>query len=515
MLRRLAGFLPSLGMGALLLLPGEMRAQDDRATAVREAERLRNARDFTGALRVLHAHLGQEPNDGYAIRLLAQTLYWAGERDSARAAYERALTLHPQDHQLGLDYGRMLVETLRYGRAREVLTPLTTNPSASARAATLLGTASYWQGNYTGAVRWFRRALEADSAAADARRQWREIAAATAPWIRLGATGLHDDQPLDRLGPGLETGVFLTPLWWASLRGETAWFGLGDGVTRPILTAAGALGGYLPALRLQLEAAGGPLRRSYDPARSEWTGRLAARLRLPAHISLGVRAERRPYLYTTASVELPDPVMERELAATLGLDHRGWLGEASYERRRFPDANTITVASAWLLAPLVNRDGVAFRIGYAVSAQDAEQTRFVVADTTQPLPGIPGTSIEGRYAPYHTPHNLVAHSVAAALGLWSAGGTALHVGGSWAFHARDDAPGFTATGFPPTATLGFSPRTLNPWQARVALEQRLAPGLTLHAGAERMHTVFYTATSGGIQLVYRFSAAAGRRVDRF
>jgi Tfp pilus assembly protein PilF len=482
---------------------------------VREALRLRNQGDFAPAARLLEARIAREPADADARRLLAQTLYWLGERDSARATYEEALSRHPDDIELRLEYGRMLVETRHDRRAREVLVPVAAEPAGAAGAETLLGTSAYWSGDYTRAAGHFRRAVQADSSAQEARRQWREIAAVTAPWIRVGSAGRHDDQPLDRVNPELEAGLFLSPLWSIRARGEAAWYRPDPDPRRSVLTAAATASGYIPSLRLDAEASGGIVRRRVPTASATGIGSLALRLRLPGHVSLRARGERKPYFFTRAS--LTTEVMVNEGAVTLALQHpAGWLGEGSYIRQRFSDRNSIESAYAWLLAPIARSRAVTLQAGYAINAQHARESRFVLADTAQTVPpGHPLFDLGGAYVPYYTPDHLLAHSALAALELRTGAGGRFRIDATRALHARDDAPVFQVTGAPPAVVASTIRRAFTPWQVRGGLEQRVAPGLTLSVSGEHARTVFYSTSGGSVSLMYRFAAAAVRKVDRF
>lgn len=503
------------GSGAGALAAQEAAPAGQVPDPVREALRLRNQGDLAQAARLLEARIAREPADAEAFRLLAQTLYWLGERDSARATYEEALTRHPDDTRLRLEYGRMLVETRHDRRAREVLVPAAAVPAGAAGAETLLGTAAYWSGDYTRAAAHFRRALRADSSAHEARRQWREIAAVTAPWIRFGSAGRHDDQPLDRIAPELEAGLFLTPLWSIRARGEAAWYRPDPDPRRSVLTAAVTTSGYIPALRVEAEASGGIVRRSVPASSGAGIGSLALRFRLPGHVSLGARGERKPYLFTRAS--LTTDVMIDEGAVTLALQHpAGWLGEGAYLRQRFSDRNTLESAYAWLLAPIARGGAVTFQAGYAIGAQHARESRFVLADTAQAVPpGHPLFDLSGAYVPYYTPDHLLTHSALAALDVRTGSGGRFRIDASYAFRARDDAPMFQVTGAPPTVAAATFRRAFTPWQVRGGLEQGVASGLTLYLNGEHSRTVFYSTSGGSVSLMYRFASAAVRKVDRF
>ena len=500
----------------LLLIGGaQTQAASGQASPVDPVEaaiELRNGGDLAGAVRLLRLRLTQNPSDSRALRLLAQTLYWLKDLDQARAVYDTAIRRRGDDIDLRLEYARMLAETRKNGAARSLLEPLLDHPAAAARAHTLLGTLDYWDGRLTAATSHFRAALTADSSEVDARRQWREIAMITAPWGGTGVEAAHDDQTLDRIAPTLQAGVFITPLVSVAVRARSDWYGSGDSLSRSVQSGEVSLKGYAPGLRLDTELSGGLLYRSFGDPGGEWTGRVQGRIRLPGHLSIGARAERRPYFQTLASLSIP--VRVRELTAFAVLDHpSGWLAEAALGRLRYPDGNTQASGYAWLLAPVLRRPAWSLALGYAVSAQDTRESRFV---PTLPHPsGTPGSGPSGRYVPYYTPDEVVIHSLIGNFTIQSGRRTTISGNGAWSFSAHEQATTFTTSGPPPVVQPGSFRRAFSPWNAKLGIGQDLGKGWSLRGEAEHQETAFYSGSAGSIGLWYRFSAAAGRRVDRF
>ncbi len=503
---------------AALAAVGAVGAQVPVRDTIAEARRLHDAGSLAAVERLLRPYLKNHPDNGAAARLLAQTLYWLKRPAEARGIYEAALSRHPEDVTLRLDYGRMLVETNDRTRARELLAPLSGSPESRGRAEAMLGTLSYWDGDFTTAARVFGDALRADSSQREARRQLGEILTLTAPWIRTAAELRHDDQSLDRIGGDAETGWYATPLLALSARVRPMQFRLGDTVTRTLTVAEAGFSDFAPGARLETQVTAGVLQRSYGSS-SDWVGRLALGFRLPQHFTLRVRAEREPYLYTLAS--LSTPVMTQTLAATLDLNGpRGWLGQATAQSERYPDANAVSTRYAWLLAPLMEGPDGELQVGYSVSAQNANESRFELTRPSQPYaPGDPRYSTLGVYAPYYTPTNLFAQSVLAAVALRPAAGVELRASGAYGVRATDDAPGFqvVSVASPPSATVErtFHQRVYTPWNVRGSLAATLSEGWRLDVTGEYAHTAFYTSVTTSVQFTYRFVAAAKRRAERY
>lgn len=515
MFRPLLGQVRFLIMIAAAALPQVVAGQESPADPVRAAVELRNAGDLAGAVRLLRSRLSEEPNDAQAIRLLAQTLYWLKQFDLARSVYDKALTRHRDNVEIRLEYARMLVEIGDGRGARVLLAPLADIPAVAARALTLIGTLDYWEGRLTAAASRFRAALKADSTSSEARRQWSEIATITAPWVGIGFEAAHDDQPLNRVAPSLDVGVFLTPLWSLEADGRSDSYRSGDSLSRSVQAGEVSLRGYTPGLRLETEFSGGVIHRSFGPSGGDWTARLQGRFRLPGHFTIGGRAERKPYFHATASLTIP--VIVREFTALVGLnDPAGWLGEAALGRLRYPDGNTLISGYAWLLGPVMRRRRTTLSVGYAFSAQDARESRFVLANPSQlAQPGSPGFDLAGRYVPYYTPDNVIAHSVIGSMTLRPGRGTTISGNGAWAISAHERVTVFTHSGAPPTVQAGTFRRTFTPWSARLVIAQDFARGWSVRAHAEHNRTAFYAASAGAIAMLYRFSSAAARRVDRF
>ena len=69
-------FAACCSIGAIAVRPTHAMAQVTQSSAVAEAMSRRDSGDFKGAVAVLQAHLASYPEDGDALRLLAETLYW-------------------------------------------------------------------------------------------------------------------------------------------------------------------------------------------------------------------------------------------------------------------------------------------------------------------------------------------------------------------------------------------------------------------------------------------------------
>lgn len=486
--------------------------------AVAQASRLRDLGDLSGAVRLLRAHLTEHPGDGDAARLLAQTLYWLKDTPAAIATYNAALSRNPHDTAAMLDYGRLLVETRRDASALRILLPLRNAESSRARAANLLAMLAYWQGNLTEAEKNFRLAVESDSLQHDARRQLGEILTASAPWLSVTTHGFRDDQPVDRLGIAVEMGRFLNPLVSISTRFDPVQYRTDEVGTVRTVGAEAELSHYAPSPRIETRVTAGFITRDFATTTTDWVGRLRFRVRFPGHTFAEVSGERAPYLNTSSS--LVTPVMVKSVTAVAGLDHpRGWLGQAAVQLERYADSNSQRNAYIWLLAPIARSGRTELNLGYSLSFQDTDTTRFVLAVPVQRIPPAdPAYRTDGRYVPYYTPENIRSHSVVASAALRPSASASIRLNGAYGVRARQDLPVFRpVAGAVPGGSgirLEFGRHSFSPWNARLTFENGLSRDFSILTHADHMKTAFYSASTVGFRLNYRFTSAALRRVSR-
>jgi len=496
---RLIRALVAAGAACITLTPTASSAQEPApASAVVEAAQLRDSSRFAEAIAVLRKHRELQPDDGDAIRMLAQTLYWIKDVRGARALYDSGLVLHPADTALRLQYARTLMETGSPSTAKEILAPLVGTSPSHPQATELLGTMAYWEGDLTSARRYFQQALTADTSLADARRQLDEIRSLGATWIRTVAFGSSDDQPVRGVGGEVESGYYIDPLWTVIARARAALLG-GDGFTNPnssstdltIFAGTVGLNGFVPSSRVNISVQGGVFNRSI-PAKLDWTGKAELGAKVGSFVKVGVRAERAPYLYTEAS--LRTHVVTNTGGVALDIDGNGWLGQAAYDFQKFPDDNSGSTVYAWAMAPLVRTAGATLQAGYSASYQDTQQLRFArnAADPT------------GHYEPYYTPQNTLIHSAIGAFTASGANGFVTRLGASYGFHATEDAPVF---GIAPGGSffLDTFNRSFHPWTARASVEKTLASRSVLIARLDHAKTAFYHVTNAAVELTWRLA----------
>ena len=487
-----------------------------RVDTIAEARRLRDANDFAGAAMLMRSYIASHPDDSGSARFAALMSYWSKDQTTANSVYAQAISNHPGDADLRLEYGRFLVETGNTNRARVILRPFVAADSVSfshqhvARARALLGTADYWRGDFTGARNEFRAALALDSSLVDARRQLREIETAATPWVRIGSDLWDDDQPLRYATFNAEGGWFINPLTPLGVRARSSVYDV-DGTSEAMLAAEASFTSYFPGAHLDLVAGAGVLDRSFgEPL--DWTGRLTLGARLPRTVMLEAKYARTPYTNTVRSLDRD--IMVQTLEANLRWGSaRKWNGQLGARHEIYPDDNSVSSAFGWILAPISSREAASLHVGYGFTAQSAAESRFFPRGDVSVRPGEPPTMVPGEYNPYYTPNNLLVHSALANVSMRPTSQLRIEAGGRYALSAREDAPVLYAVSSPPAPTveLTFYERSFKPWSARGSIDWKATPAVRVTLGAEHGREAYYQFTSGRVELTYTFVAGAQGR----
>jgi hypothetical protein len=477
-----------------VLNPGLAAAQPV-ADTLAQAQELSARGDFSDVVILLEPYVRDHPARIEAWVMLAQHQYWAGDPRAARQTFGSALALHPGDATVRTTYGRFLLETGDRARARKTVMPLA---GRDAEAETILGTAAWWQGDTTTAAQHFRRALALDPGHAEAAENLASIQAETRPWMRLTGGGGTDTQPLTVLDADAELGTYLTPLQTVRLNAS---YGDYDAPRERLTVSRLSLShrAFWPAVALDTEVAAGYL---IIAGAGEWIGNVALGFRPASGIRADVRAERRPYLHTIAS--LSTPIMTTHASGVISLDRAGWLAETSLQREMYPDDNAKNIAYLWLLAPVLQDAIGDMKAGYSLAYQHAERSRFRVVTAGPGGPPFAGAQEEGRYDPYHTPHNWVAHSIIASVTLRAAPGITLDAGGAYAVVGHEDAPeiqGSTVGGLP---RVTFSRQPISPWNIRAGVSAQLSPNVGFRVEGEHTATTWYDASVARLSILWRF-----------
>jgi hypothetical protein len=291
------------------------------------------------------------------------------------------------------------------------------------------------------------------------------------PWLTAESRLLSDDQPRTALHVDTELGRYFSPAITLAVTAGGTRITADGGIAAAGITDATGYAGLaatlsVPAARLGIRAGARALLGVPESAGTSAAvlGSVVARIDAGADVGVRLRAERDRYSWTVASLDTLVLVNTLELA----LDRAGapgWAGEAVARRETYGDGNTVSTAFAWALAPLSRSMTHSLRVGYAAGWQDAEESRWVPVRAERG-PGVP--TIDGRYVPYYTPHNVVTHSGLADAAV-AIGAAWLRLDGSVGLRAHEDATMFVPGQAPAAPVRVVARRSFTPFRAGAAL----------------------------------------------
>jgi tetratricopeptide (TPR) repeat protein len=487
----------------LILLAGNSvfgQSAPDTLTLARNLKAQGQLRDASGLLKIWCAAHPSQPD---ALWLYAQTEFWRKNFNKSRHLYRQAVALQPDNLYLRLDYAETLLSMGRYAQAGALLQDLSPQEQQDPYSKYVEARRLFWTGDLAAARKLARTAENAGSK--EAAGLLRETELARSPWLRL--TGLYtaDTQPLQRVEPVLETGIFLSK--WADLRLRAAspQFQLDDRSAAATLVEASNTV-RIPNTGTAIGLRGGLYQLSNQSVR--WTGGLDLAQRLSPSLQMHIEAAQKPYLYTLASVDAS--LVFRQMSGALEWrEPHGFWAKTGVQADVFDDDNQVTTLWAWALLPSLTLGNLSARVGYAYSLADARASRFVSEKTIAELldPWAPDVPIRGIYAPYFTPKDMVTHMAIATLDWRLSKYISLTATGKYGFAATAENPYLyldTDAGGALFFQRGFQKTDFTPFEAGGKVLVQLSDRLSIEGHYTFTRIFFYDLQSAGGNIKFIF-----------
>lgn len=491
------------GVVALWSFAGLYAQSSNVADPLAAARQLRATGHLRQAEKLLEPWCAAHPHDINAFWLRGQNEYWRKNFRKTRQYYQKALSLDPQNLYLQLDYAEAQLGMGRFRQAGKYLDYLAEGAGNDPHFQYVRALEYYWTGDLKMAAAQAKKAQKAGSKkAADLLR---EIAQARALWVQAGGHYATDSQPLESAAIAVETGAYRDK--WLDLTFKTtgqqflkdsmafnAWhFEVGNRF-------------HFPKTGTIFEANIGVFR--LNNYRSQSMANWGLEQRLPGHLSLSLKAGRKPYLLTRTSLDTS--IFFRHLQGEINWQEpHGWWLQAGAQTDIFEDQNAVSTVWGWILTPKLNIGPVSLRTGYAYSYSDARESRLFSTKTLDELKANWDSTarIPDVYKPYFTPENMETHAALALLDWQVSKNIALNIHGKYGFWASAQTPYlYLGAAAADTVTIRrqFQPTTFTPLELGAKLSLRLSKNANISLSYLFSRNLFYELQTTDLRVKVAF-----------
>jgi len=449
----------------------------------------------------------EQNNNVYGLQLQAHVLYLMKEPAKAEVIFEKGLELFPDYAPLKLDYGRVLFQLKRFQKARSLFLDYLKTDEKNAEANISVAYIDLWNGRISLAKKRAEYIISIYPGNKEATDISQEIQNNTALYVKVIAGGYSDDQPMQTTFIEPEAGIYKS--WWfspfvkarftqvnADQAYSNSWISGGDKI-------------YISPTKTTVEIAGGFFQgNNYQ---GDVTTKIALTQKLSSLVSIDAATERKPYQYTLASVKNPFLYNVSEAGFNFGnMDH--WLARVAYQKQSFDDGNSAKTFYAWLLAPLVQKNGFSLKAGYAFSYANADRNTFEPKDSLDGS-AVPDSPVEGAYNPYFTPSQQYINAALISFSIPVSKAVTFSTRASLAFSATANQPSLVVSrngSGPFFVKTNYGTLQYHPVEVYSKLSIRLSKQFYINGNYAYNSLIYFKSNSGNIELKYLFINAKGK-----
>jgi hypothetical protein len=190
----------------------------------------------------------------------------------------------------------------------------------------------------------------------------------------------------------------------------------------------------------------------------------------------------------------------------LNLDYKNrWLGRAAFQQQHFDDGNNNRTSYFWLLAPIINKNKISFKLGYSFSYANADNNSFKPKNPLS-FPNIVNTAVEGIYSPYFTPSDQTTHAALAYLKINFSKNVSFTSNINIGVYAHASHPYLYVDKKGSTYFINknYSDLSYTPMEISSEFQFKLSKSLIMTGNYTYSSLIFFKYNLGGLQLKYLF-----------
>jgi tetratricopeptide (TPR) repeat protein len=435
------------------------------------------------------------PNNLYLMQLMGQVLYWSKDIDGCKNYMRAAIQRNPAEHELKLDFARILVEIGDLEEAKHYLSEYQNANPNQPEALLLSAKTLWWLGEKPAKIMAYLNTFaKLYPGNPDAIALRAAILESTSHYLKLGSSYYRDSQPMRLFLAQGELGFYHSGKIRPSLHFQNGFY-QDFGQVRQL---SAALDSHMPKTKTSFQLRGGMLQNTLISGNTG-IGGLKVSQNLGSNWEARIALHKEAYLYTLRS--LNQTVNPTHFQASVGrLKEDSWSGDAHYSLHQFDDQNKVHNFSFWILFPLINVHALKIEGGYALQWANSDQNRFVLEDPIEQFVPMSITGpIPGVFDPYFTPQNLRVNALLAKFTIKLSRNVELvanHFVGVW---SKIDNPNYftypDADGNQGLPIRVFVPTSYVPLDLNYALNVRISDKIRLSSSYQYFKTIFFDSHS--------------------
>ena len=386
--------------------PSVSQQSNDTLSLVKD---LRSVNKYEDASSLLKKYLKNNPSDVNALWLFAQTNFWLGNFNESDEYYKKALALDPENDFLNIDCARTLTNMGEWEKATSILKKLKAGGKDYSDADFIMAKILYWENDFNRSEELLNNVLWKDGSNTEAYNLLQEVLKAKAPWLKVKASALHDNQPLDNQILSIEYGRFYSPLANLYIGFYFPFYAI-DRKSANALWFQTGIKSFFSDIDLHTQADAGVFEYP-DNSKADWTANIYLKKVFGRYFTVDLKADHSPYLNTLISVDTT--LSNYNFSASAAWDDNSSVsGKAGYLYSLFPKSKYVYAAYGWIYSPPIKFSGFEIKPGYSVNYSNSGNNTFRALNSLDEIISnyYYDQYISGIYDPYFTPKDQLINS---------------------------------------------------------------------------------------------------------
>lgn len=359
------------------------------------------------AVDVLEQFENTYEGDIHIERLYAQTLFWNQDYEESKKIYERALSYHPNNMDVRIEYATLLMNIGDYHSAKKHLNFILKSSPKNGNANFILGKILFYEGHFKQSYNKLLMAYSQYPQNKEISSLKSQVNKIISPKIFINDLYRSDQQPLSKNGSNIKLNYFKSNMLNPEI--ETSIYAYSKLPSSNLISTFKFSNKFrFIKSRITINLAAGMI-HSKSESINQFTGNFYFSKKFKSPIIIDFIASRKNYDYTNLSVEELLMVSNLKMNIAIG-NPKSFNGALGSQYTFFPDLNMVYSYYLWALSKPIKFSRFKLFFGYSLSHMNSKEDKFEPNESLDKILINSTEDILGFY-PYYTPVNLWSNSV--------------------------------------------------------------------------------------------------------